>query len=92
TLAPTVLIDAIRTDRQAYPPRPGLVLPSGSDRLEIGFTATALSIPERVRFRYRLAGQDDQWRDAGTLRQAVYTNLAPGAYTFEVRAANEDGV
>ncbi|WP_229491562.1 triple tyrosine motif-containing protein [Massilia sp. HP4] len=49
-------------------------------------------MPERVRFRYRLIGQDGGWRDADTQRQAVYTNLAPGAYSFEVLAANEDGV
>lgn len=92
TLAPTVLIDAIRTDRRAYLARPGLLLPPGSERLEFDYTATALSIPERVRFRYRLLGQETEWRDAGTRRQAIYTNLAPGAYHFEVSAANEDGV
>lgn len=89
---PTVLINAIRTDGKVYAPHPGLMLPPHTSRLEIDFTATALSMPERVRFRYRLAGLDDQWRDAGGLRQAVYTNLDPGAYTFEVTAANEDGV
>lgn len=89
---PTVLVGAVRTDQQHYLPRPGLVLPAGTERVEFDFTATALSIPERVRFRYRLLNQDRDWRDAGGLRQAVYTNLAPGPYTFEVHAANEDGV
>lgn len=69
-----------------------LVLPAHTTRLEIDFTATALSTPERVRFRYRLDGQDANWRESAGTRQAVYTNLAPGAYTFEVSAANEDGV
>jgi signal transduction histidine kinase/ligand-binding sensor domain-containing protein len=89
---PTVLVSAIRTDQASYPPGAGLVLPARTTRLEIDFTATALSIPERVRFRYRLAGQDRDWRESAATRQAVYTNLAPGAYTFEVSAANEDGV
>ncbi|QBI02301.1 sensor histidine kinase [Pseudoduganella albidiflava] len=89
---PTVLIGAVRTDERAYPAGAALALPARVPRLEIDFTATALSMPERVRFRYRLVGQDGAWRDAGGLRQAVYTNLAPGAYTFEVIAANEDGV
>lgn len=89
---PTVMVTAIRTDRASHAPAAGLVLPARTTRLEIDYTATALSMPERVRFRYRLVGQDDDWRDAGGHRQAVYTNLAPGAYSFEVHAANEDGV
>lgn len=68
------------------------MLPARTTRLEIDFTATALSMPERVRFRYRLVGQDPDWRETGGPRQAVYTNLAPGDYLFEVAAANEDGV
>ena len=89
---PTVMVSALRTDRQAFAPDGAMVLPPRTTRLEIDFTATALSMPERVRFRYRLVGQDANWRDAGGVRQAVYTNLAPGAYVFEVHAANEDGV
>jgi hypothetical protein len=45
-----------------------------------------------VQFRYRLAGFDDDWIDAGTRRTAYYTRLPPGAYTFHVRASNNDGV
>ena len=89
---PTVLVSAIRTDQACHAPGAGLVLPARTTRIEIDFTATALSIPERVRFRYRLAGQDGAWRESTGIRRAVYTNLAPGAYTFEVSAANEDGV
>ena len=51
------------------------------------------SQPERVRFRYRLLGNDDvEWVDAGTRRQAFYTNLGPGSYRFEVNAAQEMGI
>lgn len=89
---PAVLVSAIRTDGASYPPGADLVLPARTTRLEIDFTAAALSIPERVRFRYRLVGQDGAWSESAGTRQAVYTNLAPGAYTFEVSAANEDGV
>jgi signal transduction histidine kinase len=49
-------------------------------------------MPERVRFRYRLEGFDERWQEAGTRREAVYTNLRPGSYRFHVVAANEDGV
>ena len=52
----------------------------------------SLSIPERVRFRYRLVGSDTGWQDVGGRREAFYTNLGPGPYRFQVTAANEDGV
>ncbi|HEY0301853.1 MAG TPA: triple tyrosine motif-containing protein, partial [Rhizomicrobium sp.] len=52
----------------------------------------SLSVPERVRFRYRLEGVDDAWIDPIDRRQAFYTNLGPGEYRFRVIAANNDGV
>ena len=45
-----------------------------------------------MRFRYRLDGYDHGWRDAGTRRQAFYTDLPPGKYSFRVIACNSDGV
>ncbi|MFL5579482.1 MAG: two-component regulator propeller domain-containing protein [Gemmatimonadaceae bacterium] len=70
----------------------GTVAPPGTRKLEFLFTAPSFVSPEQVRFRYRLDGFDRGWVDAGTQRRAVYTNLAPGAYTFRVQARNEDGV
>jgi signal transduction histidine kinase len=45
-----------------------------------------------VRFRYKLEGLDREWQDVGGRREALYTNLRPGQYTFRVTAANNDGV
>ena len=39
-----------------------------------------------------LEGFDEGWVDAGTQRNAVYTNLDAGEYVFRVRAANREGV
>ncbi|WP_229262560.1 sensor histidine kinase [Duganella radicis] len=69
-----------------------LELPKGSKQFSVSFTALSLSIPERVRFRYRLLGLDDRWEEPHGRREAYYTNLPPGNYRFEVIAANEDGV
>ncbi|MYM71721.1 hypothetical protein GTP56_05855 [Duganella sp. FT134W] len=91
-LPPAPQITALRTDLQGYFPQSGLVLPQRTTNLELDFTAAALSIPERVRFRYRLVGLESGWRDAGARRTAFYTNLSPGQYRFEVSAMNEDGV
>jgi signal transduction histidine kinase len=73
-----------------------LRLPPLTRDLEIDYTALSLSVPEKVRFRYRLAkglkGANGDWQDAGARREAFYTNLSPGNYRFSVMACNNDGV
>ncbi len=41
-------------------------------------------------YAFKLDGFD-QWNEVGTQRNATYTNLNPGHYTFRVKAANPDG-
>ncbi len=89
---PAAQVLALRTDREQYRPISGQVLPRRTRNLEVDFTAAGLSVPERIRFRFRLRGLEQDWRDAGARRQAFYTSLGPGDYRFEVIAANEDGV
>lgn len=67
-------------------------VPSGAPNIRIEYSALNLSAPERVRFRYRLAGLEERWTDAGSRREAGYSNLSAGSYRFEVLAANEDNV
>jgi ligand-binding sensor domain-containing protein/signal transduction histidine kinase len=57
------------------------------------FAALHYADPRSNRFAYRLRGFDQDWTetDAGK-RFATYTNLDPGSYVFEVKAANKDGV
>ena len=69
-----------------------LVVPSGSQRLEIRYTGLSPSGPELVRFRYRLQGYDGDWIEAGRTRFAGYARVPPGRYQFQVRAMNNDGV
>lgn len=60
----------------------------GREDYWIGLEYSALSYrhTEEMRYRYRLRGLDPGWIDAGTSRQAVYTNLPPGSYQFDVQA------
>jgi signal transduction histidine kinase/ligand-binding sensor domain-containing protein len=60
--------------------------------IEVDYSALSFAEPRNVRFRYKLEGFDSDWRDAGTRRQAFYTNLRPRAYRFRVLACNNDGV
>ena len=52
----------------------------------IDYTSPSHAAATKMRFRYRLEGFDDDWVDAAGRRQAVYTNLGPGDYTFHVVA------
>lgn len=71
---------------------PDGVLPAGTRRVEIDYTAIALTQADRLRFRYRLEGFDTDWIQAGTRRTAVYTNLPPRAYRFLVQSGtDQDG-
>lgn len=89
---PTVLVQSVRTAGGTLDATPAMTLAPGTTGVDIGFAATALSIPERVRFRYRLQGVDGEWQEPQFERAARYTNLGPGDYRFQVVAANEDGV
>ncbi|MFP5393611.1 MAG: diguanylate cyclase [Gammaproteobacteria bacterium] len=59
----------------------------------VDFAALHFTDPARNRFQYRLVGFDHAWVLADAAhRSATYTNLDPGSYTFEVKAANHQGL
>ena len=90
--APSVLIRSVRANGREAGSLANLTLPPRTTDLQIGYTALSLSVPEKVRFRYRLEGVDNDWQDAGIRREAFYTRLGPGMYHFRVIACNNDGV
>ena len=67
-------------------------LAARTKNLEIDYSAVSLNRASRVRFRYKLEGLDQGWRDAGTRRQAFYNDLPPGKYRFVVSASNGDNL
>ena len=94
---PVVLTGVSKLNRPVSFPRPL----SEVEAVEIGwrdhffsfeFAALDFTTPEKNRYAYRLDGFDRDWIDSGSIRRATYTNVAPGSYTFRVRAANDDGV
>ena len=89
---PPVFISAVISDGHNHSGSDGLSLPARTDNLEIEYTALSLAIPERVLFRYKLDGVDEDWQNVGTRHQAYYTKLRPGNYQFHVIACNNDGV
>lgn len=71
---------------------PAIELQYNQNNLSISYGALNYVFPEQNRFAYRLLGYDKDWTYAGSRKEAFYTNLNPGVYTFEVKAANNDGL
>uniref|UniRef100_UPI00225404AD sensor histidine kinase n=1 Tax=Dyella silvatica TaxID=2992128 RepID=UPI00225404AD len=91
TRPPNIAIRAVVTDKQTYDAEAGLRLPPHTTALRVTYSALSLAVPGRIKFRYRLDGASAGWEEAGSRREATYTNLGPGTYRFRVMARNGDG-
>ncbi len=59
----------------------------------IEFAALHFTDPPKNRYAYRLAGFDRDWVEVDAdHRNATYTNLNPGEYTFQIKATNDLGI
>ncbi|GAA4025406.1 hybrid sensor histidine kinase/response regulator transcription factor [Hymenobacter glaciei] len=91
-MPPLVHLTGLRLFLRDTAGAPGLRLPARLNHLTFDYVGTSLTRPDKVRYEYRLRGFEEEWAGPLTATSATYTNLEPGSYTFEVRAANEDGV
>jgi len=79
-------------DRKPFAPHDQLSIAPHPRELQVDYTSPVFSVPRRVIFRYRLDPYDRDWHEAGARRQAIYTDVPPGRYSFRVIASNGDGV
>jgi signal transduction histidine kinase len=89
---PVYIEEATADDRPLALGMRTVTVPPGARRVSFRYTALSFSAPEKIIFRYRLEGYDDNWISAGTSREATYTRLPAGKYHFRVSAGNKDGV
>lgn len=90
-LAAVVHVDGISSDGNSIDLGDSIQAPSPHKRITFRYTGVSLAVPERIRFRYILDNFDRNWSEPTAAREAVYTNLTPGAYRFRVIASNSDG-
>ncbi len=102
-----VMIDPANLTRSSVPPpvqitavlvngarigAPGpLKLEPNQKNVEIRYAGLSFVSPEKVTFKYKLDGFDKQWTDAGSRREAFFTNLPPKQFKFLVYARNANG-
>jgi signal transduction histidine kinase/ligand-binding sensor domain-containing protein len=97
-LPPPVHIEQMTADHSTYwqnLPNPSISsvrLPARTRDLQIDYTALSLVAPEKVHFKYKLEGQDADWREVINDREVQYSNLHPGSYRFRVIASNNSGL
>ncbi|MBN1143367.1 MAG: hypothetical protein JXA72_03050 [Bacteroidales bacterium] len=60
--------------------------------LTFHFAGLHFAQPSLNKYAYYLEGFEDDWNFVGNKREANYTNLNPGEYTFRVKASNNDGI
>jgi len=91
--APAILqIEGLTVDGNGTDLRRPVRIPPGGHRGTFLYSGLSLSVPERVRFKYKLDRFDQGWSEPVSTREAVYTNLSSGSYRFHVMASNSDGL
>ena len=92
-IPPSVALERFTVDDAALKSRGAeITIPPGHVHYGFEYAGLSYASPSRVRYRYILEGFDKQWTQAGSRRNAYYTNLPPRHYRFRVQAANEDGI
>jgi ligand-binding sensor domain-containing protein/signal transduction histidine kinase len=90
---PNVIIESVLADGTdlSRPSPEEIRAPSSIRRFEFSFASPDLSQTKDVRFRHKLEGMDENWREASADRVAQYSQLPPGPYTFRVMVGGSDG-
>jgi signal transduction histidine kinase/CheY-like chemotaxis protein len=68
-----------------------LRLPPGSRALRFQFAALSYANPAETDYLYYLEGADKDWSAWGRQKEANYSDLGPGSYSFHVRSRADDG-
>lgn len=69
-----------------------IVLTHKQNIITFNYVALNYMSPQKNSYAYMMEGFDEDWIYVGSRREASYTNLSPGRYTFKIKAANNDGI
>ncbi|MEN9600223.1 MAG: hypothetical protein RL596_2544, partial [Bacteroidota bacterium] len=92
TILPLVAVTQLSVDDSLFFAKQSNIISPGSHRYIFDYSALSFIAPDKNKIYFRLIGQDKDWIRSTGDNRAIYTNLEPGKYRFEVKAANNDGV
>ncbi|MBI4852435.1 MAG: response regulator [Acidobacteria bacterium] len=92
TKAPNVVIEELLLNREKFNLKDKLEILPNKYELHFNFVALSFVAPDKVKFKCKLIGYEQAWRELGSRRDITYNNLEPGEYTFLVIASNNSGV
>ncbi len=87
-----VRIESISTGGTQVALKDQMKFAPGRHNINLNYASTSLSMPELVKFRYKLDGYDRGWSDIVASRQVTYNNLGPGTYRFRIVASSREGL
>ncbi len=70
----------------------GLHLAHDQNSVSFSFGAISYTNPQKIKFKWILEGFEEQWNGPTSIREAIYSKLPPGKYTFKVMVSNDDGI
>ena len=88
---PEVVFTSIEGESKQWEPQDRPVLPYSERSLFIRYAGLSYQWETRIRFRYRLTGYDNAWKENGE-HSVRYVGLPAGHYAFEVIAAGPNGI
>lgn len=64
---------------------------ANENNIEFTFNAIDFHSPQKIKYAWKLVGNDNEWIPFNDRNYASYTNLAPGNYCLKVKAVNQSG-
>lgn len=104
TTPPKLVLTDVQVFGKSLIPHPDSTLKQSityADKLELNyrqddftlfFAALHYKYPQENRYSFKLEPYEKEWSAFSTQRDAHYTNMPPGSYSFYLRATNSDGV
>lgn len=89
---PPVYIEKLTTNEADLPVTERITIPYDTPYLQIAYTVLDFTDPKKAEFKHRIKGLNNDWIDVGNNREAIYSSIPPGEYTFQVIASNSNGV
>jgi len=86
-----VAIEQLNVDGKPYSISSTAILPEGASRITIHYAGLGYLMAKHIEYQTQLIGFDQDWQNKNNQTFTEFTNLAPGQYTFNMRAKYPNG-